>query len=210
MNELERKLRERAANLRGSAFNASAQLRYMANDFRGIVFESDDGQLRYSADLDRENFDNDGKISSARIGPYQPDDDGNHDYLVKLSRFDGPHEYEDGTLGTTEESEVVADRHAARQWLEERGFPFEELPSERIDDYKHPDGADPITVDCGDGEIFTCYVIDETDDRWILAKPNRPTNPYYALTVGSSPVELVWLPDENERFDVRNFYRNSH
>jgi len=207
MDKMERKLRERAANLRGSAFNTNAQLRYMSGDFAGTVFQSENGGLWYTADNSSENLDNEGSISGATIKPYKSP---GGDVLAEIRVFAGPKDHYPEELRTATKSEVCEDTDDARQWLKEQGLPLDNLPSETIENYKHPEGADPITVDCGDGEIFTCYVIEERDDRWILAKPNRPTNPYYALDVGSSPVELVWLPNEEKQYTVRNFYRNSH
>jgi len=217
--KLEAKLRMGAARQMGVVSN-DARLRYLSGDFEGIVFASRDGHLRYSAGKDPKNFANDGTISHAKVTSYRPSDG----YRATVSRY-GKNEIteREDRLASISQSEVFDTATEARDWLREQGVNIDDKRTETIEDYRHPDECDSVTIDLHDGGTsFTCYVIGERDGKWVLSRPQNPTTEAYELTVGEIPTRLVpilgespvidpWSPDHDptKEYEVRKFWRHS-
>lgn len=217
--ELQAKLRMGAARQLGTVTN-DARLRYLASDFAGIVFTSRDGHLRYVADKDPENFANDDTIRYAKVTCYSPSDG----WKATIGYYNADDHAEwTGKLGTTTRTEMFDTAEEAREWLREQGVPIDDTRREVLEDYRHPEGCDMVSLDLHDGNTsFTCYVVDERGGRWILSRPQNPETEAYALTVNDTPTRLLplaneapeidpWSPDHDPtvEYEVRKCWRHS-
>jgi hypothetical protein len=215
--ELIAKLRMGAARQSG-VVNTNARLRYLAGDFPGIVFESEKGNLRFSAQKDPENFANKGTISSAKIEPHRPSDG----WKATVSYYHADdHAQKVGKLWARSKSEAFNSPEVARQWFRDLDVFRDETRSETIEDYRHND-CDTVSLDLVDGDAsFACYVIGERDDRLILSRPQNPEKEAYHLLTGKtvrlepiakeSPEVDPWSPDHDptKQYEVRKYWRHS-